>query len=91
MVVLGDVMGKMMGSIKDGVTTFVLLMGAFGVSLVCQRFNVEEHTTTVFVFAVFLICSLVSGSMPALLKAAFFFSVASFGSNLEKVTGLEVL
>ena len=69
MAVLGDVMGKMMGSIKDGVTTFVLLMGAFGVSLVCQRFNVEEHTTTVFVFAVFLISLITNGYLYGVLAA----------------------
>ncbi len=42
--------------IRDGLITAALLFLAFGVSLLFQHiFNVEEHITTIFVFAVFLI------------------------------------
>ena len=41
--------------IKDGLITVLALASAFAISLVLQRVDVEEHVTTVFVFAVFLI------------------------------------
>ena len=36
---------------RDTAITMVLLPLAFAVSLLCQKLDVEEHTTTVFVFA----------------------------------------
>lgn len=41
--------------IKNSLLTFALLATALGASLLCHRLNVEEHITTVFVFAIFLI------------------------------------
>ena len=42
--------------IKDGVITVAFLLLAFGISLLFQYiFNVQEHITTIFVFAVFLV------------------------------------
>ncbi len=62
-------MRKITGYLKDSIITIVLLLGAFGASLVCQGFNVEEHTTTVFVFAVFLISLITNGYIYGLLAA----------------------
>lgn len=47
--------------VKDGLTMLISLVIAFGISMVFQNFNVEEHVTTVFVFAVFLISLLTEG------------------------------
>lgn len=47
--------------IKDILVTLMSLAAAFGVSLIFQRSNVEEHITTVFVFAVFLISFFTEG------------------------------
>ena len=48
--------------IKDSVLSLLLLLGAFGLSLLFQyRFNIQGHITTVFVFAVFLISLLTEG------------------------------
>ena len=48
-------MNKISNYLKNLLITVAVLLVAFGASLLCQKFNVEEHTTTVFVFAVFLI------------------------------------
>lgn len=59
-------MKKVSNCLRDsGITVFLLLL-AFAVSLLCQKLDVEEHTTTVFVFAVFLI-SLVMAVIVAIL------------------------
>ena len=50
-------MKKLSKYLRDTAITIVLLLLAFAVSLLCQKLDVEEHTTTVFVFAVFLILS----------------------------------
>lgn len=48
--------------IKDILITFIALACAFGLSVLFQyRFDVEEHITTVFIFAVFLISLLTNG------------------------------
>lgn len=48
--------------IKDGLITIVSLLCAFALSLLFQyKFDVEEHITTVFVFAVFLVSLLTKG------------------------------
>ena len=48
--------------IKDSLITIIALACAFGLSVLFQyRFDVEEHITTVFVFAVFLISLLTKG------------------------------
>ena len=47
--------------IKDSVISLISLFGAFGLSLLFQYFHVQEHITTVFVFAVFLISLLTEG------------------------------
>lgn len=48
--------------IKDGLITLFALACAFGLSILFQyKFDVEEHVTTVFVFAVFLISLLTKG------------------------------
>lgn len=62
-------MKKNTGYFLDSVVTVALLLGAFGISLLCQKFDVEEHTTTVFVFAVFLISLLTNGYIYGLLAA----------------------
>ena len=42
--------------LKDSLITLFALACAFGLSLLFQyKFDVQEHVTTVFVFAVFLI------------------------------------
>ena len=41
--------------------TTLSLLGAFGLSPAFQHFNVEEHITTVFVFAVFFISLFMEG------------------------------
>lgn len=56
--------------IKDGLTTVVLLCLAFTISLLFQYiFEVREHITTVFVFAVFLISLLTKGYVYGILAA----------------------
>ncbi len=55
--------------LRDSVITVALLLLAFGASLLCQRLDVEEHTTTVFVFAVFLISLLTNGYIYGILAA----------------------
>lgn len=55
--------------IKDGLITIVMLLAAFGISLLFQRFQVGEHTTTVFVFAVFLISLFTNGYLYGVLAA----------------------
>ena len=62
-------MRKISHNIKDSIITVILLLGALGVSLACQTLDVEEHTTTVFVFAVFLISLLTSGYIYGILAA----------------------
>ena len=47
--------------IKDSLITLGSLVVAFGLSMIIQTFNVEEHVTTVFVFAVFLVALLTEG------------------------------
>ena len=62
-------MKKFSNCLRDsGITVFLLLL-AFAVSLLCQKLDVEEHTTTVFVFAVFLISLVTSGYLYGLLAA----------------------
>ncbi len=63
-------MKKLYGYIKDGLITIVLLVAAFGISLLFQYiFEVQEHITTVFVFAVFLISLLTKGYVYGILAA----------------------
>ena len=62
-------MGKKLSNIKDSVVTVGLLMAAFAASLLFLRFDVEEHITTVVVFAVFLISLLTNGYFYGLLAA----------------------
>lgn len=45
----------------DSLISLVTLSAAFALSIAFQRLDVEEHITTVFVFAVFLIALLTSG------------------------------
>lgn len=56
--------------IKDLLITLALLCAAFGISLLFQYiFEVQEHITTVFVFAVFLISLLTKGYIYGILAA----------------------
>ncbi len=56
--------------IKGGLITIVSLIGAFGLSLLFQYiFDVQEHITTVFVFAVFLTSLLTEGYLYGVLAA----------------------
>lgn len=56
--------------INDGITTVLLLCLAFGVSLLFQYiFDVKEHITTIFVFAVFLTSFFTKGYIYGLLLA----------------------
>ena len=62
--------------IRDGLITIASLTSAFGLSLLFQYiFGVEEHITTVFVFAVFLISLLTEGYFYGVI-AAFIGTVA---------------
>ena len=55
---------------KDILVTIISLVCAFGLSLLFQYiFNVQEHITTVFVFAVFLISLLTDGYFCGVLSA----------------------
>ena len=63
-------MKKFYGYIKDGIITIALLLSAFGVSLLFQYiFEVQEHITTVFMFAVFLVSLLTQGYVYGILAA----------------------
>ena len=62
-------MKKLSTCLKDCVITTILLLAAFGSSLLLQQFDVEEHTTTVFVFAVFLISLITNGYIYGILAA----------------------
>ena len=46
---------KKKNQIKNLAVTATIFLSALGISLLFQRWNVEEHITTLFVFAVFLI------------------------------------
>ena len=62
--------------LKNGLITAISLLGAFGISLLFQYiFDVREHITTVFVFAVFLVSLLTEGYIFGVL-AAFIGTVA---------------
>ncbi len=62
--------------IKDSLITLISLIGAFGLSLLFQYiFDVQEHITTVFVFAVFIISLLTEGYIYGIL-ATFIGTVA---------------
>lgn len=62
-------MKKISSYLRDGVVTTLLLLLAFAASLLCHKLDVEEHTTTVFVFAVFLISLVTNGYLYGLLAA----------------------
>ena len=63
-------MKRLSGYIKDSLITVVLLCLAYGISLLFQYiFEVQEHITTVFVFAVFLISLLTKGYVYGILAA----------------------
>lgn len=47
--------------VRDGLISAILLVGAFVLSLQFQTLDVDEHITTVFVFAVFLVSLLTEG------------------------------
>ena len=56
--------------IKDGLITILALICAFGLSLLFQyKLAVEEHITTVFVFAVFLVSLLTKGYLYGVMAA----------------------
>lgn len=63
-------MKKLSSCIKDSLITIVLLCLSFGISLLFHYiFEVQEHITTVFVFAVFLISLLTKGYVYGILAA----------------------
>lgn len=63
-------MKKISGYIKDSLITIVLLCLAFGISLLFHYiFEVQEHITTIFVFAVFLISIFTKGYVYGILAA----------------------
>ena len=63
-------MGTFKNHIKNSLITILSLVGAFGLSLLFQYiFNVQEHITTVFVFAVFLISLFTEGYRYGVLAA----------------------
>ena len=55
--------------IKDSLVTIGLLIAAFAASLLFLQFDVKEHITTVFVFAVFLISLFTNGYIYGVLAA----------------------
>lgn len=63
-------MKKISGYIKDSLITSILLCLSFGISLLFQYiFEVQEHITTIFVFAVFLISIFTKGYVYGILAA----------------------
>lgn len=69
-------MGAFKKYIKNGLITVISLICAFGLSLLFQyKFEVQEHITTVFVFAVFLISLFTEGYLYGVF-AAFIGTVA---------------
>lgn len=71
-------MKKISEYIKGGIITLVILCSSFAVSLIFQNvFDVQEHITTVFVFAVFLISLYTNGYAYGII-AAF---IATFAVN----------
>ncbi len=63
-------MKKVSEYMKDSIVMLVLLIAAFGVSILCQYiFKVQEHITTVFVFAVFLVSLFTKGYVYGVLAA----------------------
>lgn len=69
-------MGTLRKCIKNSLITILSLICAFGLSLLFQYiFEVQEHITTVFVFAVFLVSLLTEGYLYGVL-AAFIGTVA---------------
>lgn len=72
----GDSVGAFRKYIKNSLITIISLICAFGLSLLFQYiFEVQEHITTVFVFAVFLVSLLTEGYLYGVL-AAFIGTVA---------------
>lgn len=72
----GDLVGAFRKFIKNGLITTISLICAFGLSLLFQYiFDVQEHITTVFVFAVFLISLFTEGYLYGVF-AAFFGTIA---------------
>lgn len=72
----GDSVGTFRKYIKNCLITIISLICAFGLSLLFQYiFEVQEHITTVFVFAVFLVSLLTEGYLYGVL-AAFIGTVA---------------
>ena len=66
----GDLMGSYKKYIKNSLITIIFLVCAFGLSLLFQYiFNVQEHITTVFVFAVFLVSLFTEGYLYGVLSA----------------------
>lgn len=66
----GGLMGLRKKYIKDSLITIVSLICAFGLSLLFHYiFNVQEHITTVFVFAVFLISLFTEGYLYGVVSA----------------------
>lgn len=69
-------MGKFQKQIKNSLITVSALLGAFGLSfLFLYIFDVQEHITTVFVFAVFLVSIFTDGYVYGV-SAAFLSTVA---------------
>ena len=63
-------MKKLSGYLKDSLITLALLCVSFGISLLFQYiFEVQEHITAVFVFAVFLISLWTKGYIYGILAA----------------------
>ena len=63
-------MSKRKRHLIDGITTIAILSLSFVISLLFQNvFGVEEHITTVFVFAVFLISLITNGYIFGILSA----------------------
>lgn len=58
-----------MRALKNTLLSFVILISAVGMSMCMQRLDVEEHITTMFVFAVFLISMLTDGYLYGVLSA----------------------
>lgn len=63
-------MGSLRKYVKDGVITVIALICAFGLSMLFQYiFDVQEHITTVFVFAVFLVSLFTEGYLYGVVAA----------------------
>ena len=70
-VYIGEIMQKYSRHFKNLFKTTLILAAAFVLSIVLQKYNIEEHITTLFVFAVFLVSLTTEGYWYGIASAVF--------------------